>query len=138
MIRKRKSNKSDKNIHENEQTNMRMNQVKPRKRGVVGTPTQLHKSKDVHESTDVQRDAHIIFLDKINEKRTCNSCHYASRNSEYEREGWNRGMKASSKEEYLLDSGAITHVITTEVNAIVIHYTTGYVLVGNGKKCKSS
>jgi hypothetical protein len=63
---------------------------------------------------------------KINPKTACNSCYFTDRaNSE------------SSSKEYLLDSGATTHVMMTDENAIDIIDSTGYVLVGNGEKCSS-
>ena len=69
------------------------------------------------------------YINNLN-TRTCNSCLYASNET-------NRDKNESSKE-YLLDSGATTHVMTSEDKAIDIRHVQGYVLVGNGEKCKSS
>lgn len=49
-----------------------------------------------------------------------------------------QARKESSSNEYLLDSGATTHVMTSERDAIDIKDITGYVMVGNGEKCASS
>jgi hypothetical protein len=50
----------------------------------------------------------------------------------------NRGRNPNSTIEYLLDSGATTHVVTSENNAIHVQRARGFVLVGNGEKCHSS
>ena len=44
----------------------------------------------------------------------------------------------SSSYEYLLDSGATTHVMISEEDATDIKEATGDVLVGNGERCKTS
>ena len=97
-------------------------------------PEELKRTPIYNESTEMaQKGASTLFLDKINQNRTCNSCYYTN-----SRVSASRGEREGSTEEYLLDSGATTHVMTTDVNAIAITNTTGYVLVGNGEKCTSS
>jgi hypothetical protein len=66
---------------------------------------------------------------------TYNSCQYANGRTS-DRIG--RGINPSSKQGYLLDSGATTHVMTSDDDARDIRLTTGYVLVGNGEKCVST
>ena len=64
---------------------------------------------------------------KIDQNNACKSCYFTD-----------KANGESSPQEYLLDSGATTHVMMTDKNAIDIEDSTGYVLVGNGEKCSST
>jgi hypothetical protein len=76
-------------------------------------------------------------LDKLN-NNACNCCFYSNR---VDKSTTFRSILDSGEnkpEEYLLDSGATTHVMMTDRHAINIQHSTGYVLVGNGQRCNST
>jgi hypothetical protein len=63
----------------------------------------------------------------VHETNKMNSCHFTDRaNSE------------SNPQGRLLDSGATTHAMASDMNAIDVQDSTGHVLVGNGEKCSST
>ena len=89
---------------------------------ILHKPEESLRTPNEKKSTEnAQKGANTLFLYKLNRNRTCNSCYYAN-----SRVSDSRGRPEGSTQEYLLDSGATTHVMTTAINAIAMKNTTGY------------
>ena len=79
-----------------------------------------------------------IDINNIND-RTCKSCYFVGKNYASTKNGKQDSKTRTHKlQEFLLDSGATTHVMTSDENALYVKKATGYVLVGNGEKCEST
>jgi hypothetical protein len=73
--------------------------------------------------------------------RACDSCFYTNRDNKSSSKCTNNkrsrcGLEGSKVQEYLLDSGATTHVMTSETGAINLRKSTGYVLVETEKSAR--
>jgi hypothetical protein len=97
--------------------------------------------KDIKQT--INTNASTALNNILNVHVACNSCLYVNDRivetaKQQQRRECVSYVQRKGPEEYLLDSGATTHVMTSYENAINIQNSTGYVLVGNGEKCNST